>query len=219
MIKPLKKYEIQLNPFQSTYEWELNNTNNLALLLFESTGSDDGTPYAVEFIDYGLTSSFENTNCDIALEQQTNGNVITIDYGLNVSGLFYPDTDPQNIDGTYQRMIYTQIKSMFYNKYKNPAEIWGLENIDFDLSQTQRILYDKFRIIYIPQESFGDKIIPNTVKLIDNTTDNYYTISDDGNGNLIAGTNLFSNQQEVGNYSNNFSPSMSSSYCDYYWNN
>jgi hypothetical protein len=217
MIKPLKKYQIQINPFEITYDWSLSNTNNENLLLYESTGSDDGVPYALEFIDYGHDYAFDNYNCDIALEQQTNGNIITIDYGLNLSGLFYPDIDPQNNDGTYKRMIYYQIKTTFYNEYRDPTKIWGLENIDFDLSKTTRNLSDYFRIIYIPKLSFGDKIVPNTVEMTDNTLDNPYTITDDGNGNLLAGFNLFSHQQEVGNFPNTFISSLSSSYCVYYW--
>ncbi len=219
MIKPLKKYQIQVNPFEATYDWSLTNTDNENLLLYESTGSDDGEPYALEFIDYSQSYAFDNYNCALAQEQQTNGNVITVDYGLNVSGLFYPDTDPQNNDGTYQRMIYAQIKTTFYNEYRDPTKIWGVETIDFDLSKTTKNLSDEFRIIYIPQISFGDKIVPNTVIFTDNTLDNPYTITDDGNGNLLAGNNLFSHQQEVGNYTNNFIADISSSYCDYYWAN
>jgi len=217
MIKPLKKYQIQLTPFDATYNWSLNNTDNQNLLLFESTGSDDGLPYALEFIDYNQTGSFINSYCDLAQEQQTNGNLVIIDYGLNISGLFYPDIDPQNPDGTYLRMIYSQIKTTFYNEYRDPTKLWGLENIDFDSSQNKRLLSDEFRILYIPQEVFGEKIIPGTFSLIENTLDNQYIISDDGNGNLMAGINLFSHQQEVGNFTNSFCSYMSSSYCNYYW--
>ncbi len=217
MIKPLKKYQIQVTPFESTYNWSLNNIDNTALLLFESTGSDDGEPYALEFIDYSQQYAFDNYNCSLAQEQQTNGNVVTIDYGLNISGLFYPNTDPQNSDGTYQRMIYAQIKTTFYNDYRDPTKVWGLETLDFEINKTNKYLSDEFRIIYIPQITFGDKVIPNSVTFTDNTLDNPYTIIDDGNENLIAGTNLFSHQQEIGDFLNNFILTESSSYCQYYW--
>ena len=217
MIKVLKKYQIQVTPFESTKDWSLNNTDNNALLLYESTGSDDGLPYALEFLDYSQSNAFDNNNCDIALEQQTGGDLITIDEGLKITGLFYPDTDPKNDDGNYKRMVYSQIKTTFYNTYHDPTKIWGLENIDFELSKTKRMLSDRFRLFYIPQVVFGDKITPNTLVMTDNTFDNNYTIIDDGNGNLIAGTNLFSHQQEVGNYINNFYADQSSSYCNYYW--
>jgi len=220
MIKSLKQYEIQVTPFFATKTWDLNNTSNDNLLLFESTSSDDGLPFAVEFIDYGDGSKYplNNNSCSIALEQQPN-DLATIEFGLNVSGLFYPDTDPINSDGTYKRLIYSQIKTSFYNSYLDPTKIWGIENIDFDNSQTKRFLADEFELIGVPRIVYGERIVPNTVVIYDNTTDNNYTISDDGNGNLFAGNNLFSHQQELGEYSNQFVSNVSSSYCNNYWNN
>ena len=199
-------------------DWRLNNSDNENLLLSESTGSDDGTPFALEFIDYGDGTEYpiDNSLCDIALEQQAN-DLATTEIGLNVKGIFYPDTDPTNDDGTYQRSIYHQIETMFYNMYLDPSKIWGIENIDFQISQTKRILSDRFRLIDIPRTVYGEKITPKTFVAYDNTLDNSYQIKDDGNGNLFAGTNLFSHQQELGEYVNEFIANMSSSYCDYYW--
>ena len=220
MIKALKKYQVQVTPFSATKEWNLNNTCNSNLLLYESTGSCDGSPYALEFIDYGDGSEYpmDNSSCSIALEQQPD-DLATLEMGLNVNGIFYPETDPQNSDGTYQRSIYHQVQTMFYNLYLDPSKIWGLENIDFPLSQTQRLLSDEFRLIDVPRVVYGEKILPNSVVLHDTTTDNNYTITDDGNGNLFAGPNLFSSQQELGEFVNEFIANESSSYCDYYWNN
>ncbi len=216
MIKLLKKYQVQVTPFTATKDWNLNNTDNQNLLLFESTGSDDGLPIALEFIDYDLNWAFDNTQCDIALEQQPN-DLATSQIGLNVQGIVYPVTEPTNDDGTFKRSIYHQVKTMFYNSYLDPSKIWGVENIDFTLSQTQRSLSDQFRLVDIPRNVYGDKITPNTVVVYDNTLDNVYTITDDGNGNLFAGKNLFSHQQELGEYTNEFISSVSSSYCDFYW--
>lgn len=217
MIKLLKKYQIQLTPFEATKNWELNNINNDNLLLFESTGSDDGLPIALEFIDYTHTSSFENSTCNIALEQQ-GGDFINLREGLNVVGTFYSDVEPMNNDGTFKRSIYHQVKTMFYNTYYDPTKTWGIENIDFELAKTKKTLSDRFRIIDVPRSIFGDKIVPKSVMMYDNTLDNQYIVTDDGNGNLLAGMNLFSHQQELGEYKNEFVTSQSSSYCDYYWN-
>jgi hypothetical protein len=216
MIKLLKKYQVQVTLFTATKDWNLNNTDNQNLLLFESTGSDDGLPIALEFIDYDLNWAFDNDICDIALEQQPN-DLATSQIGLNVQGIVYPNTEPLNDDGTYKRSIYHQVKTMFYNSYLDPSKIWGVENIDFTLSQTQRSLSDQFRLVDVPRSVYGDKITPNTVVVYDNTLDNVYTITDDGNGNLFAGKNLFSHQQELGEYVNKFIASESSSYCDFYW--
>lgn len=212
MIKSLKKFEIQLTPFNATKNWSLNNTDNESLILTE-----DDFPIALEFLDYGSGNElpFINSNCDIALEQQ-DSNLATLEEGLKMSGPFYPQTEPQNPDGTYKRPIYYQIKTLFYNTYLDPTKIWGIENIDFQKSNTLRQLSDRFRLINIPRNVFGDKITPTSVNIIDNTSDNDYVIQDDGNGNLFAGTNLFSHQQELGEYVNNFQEG-SSSFCDFYW--
>ncbi len=218
MIKLLKKYQIQLTPFEATKDWALNNTDNQNLLLYESPGPNDGLPFAVEFIDYGDGSGYpqENTSCDIALEQQDT-DLATVEEGLNVSGLVYPNTEPKNYDGTYKRSIYHQVKTMFYNSYLDPTKIWGLENIDFQRSETRRVLSDEFRLVGIPRLVFGDKMTPNSITMYDNSLDNSYIITDDGNGNLFAGTNLFSHQQELGEYTNDFDPLGSSSFCNYYF--
>jgi hypothetical protein len=215
MIKLLKKYQVQSTPFDATKEWALNNTDNNNLLLTE-----DGVPYALEFIDYGDGSGLpvNNDSCDIALEQQ-DANLATVEEGLNIIGIFYPDSDPTNIDGTYQRSIYYQIKTMFYNLYLDPTKMWGSEDIDFELSETKRKLSDKFSLINVPRAVFGDKIIPNTFTAYIDTFDNPYTITDDGNGNLFAGTNIFAYQQELGYFSNFFNSTVSSSACDGYWQN
>ncbi len=219
MIKLLKKYQVQVTPFVTTKNWNLNNVYNENLILFESTGSDDGLPFALEFLDYGDGSELPITNslCDITLEQQTN-DLATSQTGLNVKDIVNINSEPTNDDGTYKRSIYHQVKTMFYNSYLDPSKIWGIENIDFTLSQTKRNLSDQFRLIDIPRNVYGDKIMPKTVKVYDNTLDNVYTITDDGNGNLFANKNLFSHQQELGEYKNTFISNMSSSYCNYYWN-
>jgi hypothetical protein len=106
---------------------------------------------------------------------------------------------------------------MFYNSYFDPSKVWGSENIDFQLSKTKRNLSDKFRLFNIPREVFGDKIVPKSVVAFDDTLDNDYIITDDGNGNLFAGTNLFSFQQELGKFINEFNANESSHACDLYW--
>ena len=214
MLKSLHKDDTQTTPFVVTKDWELSNVDNGDLILMEHSGSD-GLPVALEYLEYSayyppVTAS----GCNIALEQQSLDLVNERD-GLNVKGLFYPNTDPQNNDGTYQRMVYSQVSGMFYNNYRDPTKIWGTEKIDFDLSKTKRFITDKFKLLDIPKNVFGDKMEQNSIILYDTTTDNNYIITDDGNCNLFAGTNLFSKQQELGEYLNMFA-SGSDSGCDYY---
>lgn len=218
MIKTIKKFQIKLTPFNATKEWQMSTSNNQDLLLMDDTSSLEDEPVALEFIDYGSiedTASIDNFECDIALEQQPD-DLVNVRTGLKVTGLFYPDKDPINKDNTYKRMVYTQVKTMFYNMYRDPTKIWGATNIDFDLSKTKRKINDEFKLYDIPTNIYGEIIVPNTVTFQDTSLDDFFLITDDGNGNLLAGQNLFSHRQEIGNHANVFTVG-NSSFCDVYF--
>jgi hypothetical protein len=214
MLKSLHRNDTQTLPYIATKNWELSNVTNEGLILMEHSGSD-GPPVALEYLNYTPSEPVPSSGCNIALEQQ-NADAATYKSGLKVNGLFYPNTDPQNPDGTYQRMVYAQVSTMFYNTYRDPTKMWGLEKIDFETAKTKRFISDKFKILEIPQSVFGEKVLENTVIMYDNTTDNDLVITDDGNCNLFAGTNIFSRQQELGEFTNQFQ-SGSSNACDYYF--
>jgi len=215
MNKLLRKDDTQTTPFIVTKNWELSNVTNEDSILMEHSGSD-GPPVAMEYLIFGPNSATTASGCNIALEQQS-ADLIAYRDGLKLSGIFYPDAEPVNLDGTYQRIVYAQVINMFYNNYRNPTKMWGIEQIDFDKSQTKRFLSDKFKMFEIPHYVYGDKMIPKSIVMYDNTTDNNYVITDDGNCNLFAGPNLFSHQQELGNYSNQY-VSGSNGYCNLYFN-
>lgn len=203
MLKSLHKNDTQTLPYIATKNWRLSNVANEDLILMEH-GGFDGLPVALEYLDYtpsGPLITF--AGCNIAKEQQSLDRV-TPRSGLKTTGIFYPELDPVNSDGTFQRVIYSQIVTTFYNKYRDPTKIWGLEEIDFERSQTKRFVADKFKLFIVPRTTFGEKVLENTVVLYDTTTDNNYTITDDGHCNLFAGTNLFSRQQEVSHHPNEY---------------
>ncbi len=215
MLKMLHKNDTQLTPFIATKDWELSNTMNRDLILMEHSGSA-GLPVALEYLDYSIFSPITASNCNIANEQQSDDKVLPR-IGLKIGGIFYPELDPINQDGTYQRVVYSQVFNTFYNNFRDPTKLWGLEELDFELSKTKRFIADEFKIFSIPQIVFGEKIIQNTVVLYDTTTDNNYTMTDDGNCNLFAGTNIFSSQQELGTFNNVFLEG-SNNLCDNYFN-
>jgi hypothetical protein len=218
MIKQIKKFQIKLTPFDATKEWEMSTTNNQDLLLMDDTASIDEEPVALEFIDYGnITSGHSELNfeCDIALEQQPD-DLLKTRMGLNVSGLFYADQDPVNQDKTYKRAVFSQVRTMFYNRFHDPTKTWGLEQLDFALGKTKRRISDEFRLFDFPQNIYGDKIIPNTIVIHDNSLDVNFEITDDGFGNLNAGTNLFSRQQEVSKHGNWYQLGSSSVCANYF---
>lgn len=218
MIKLIKHYQIKLTPFDADKNWNMSTINNQNLLLHDTSSSDTlEFPVALEFIDYGNyeDTPFINDLCDIALEQQDDDLVQTRE-GLKKSGLFFPESDPYNQDGTYKRVVYSQINSMFYNNTKNPTQNWGVNNIDFILSKTKRKISDEFKLLDIPKNIYGDKVVPGTIILHDYSIDTEFDITDDGNGNLMAGTNLFSRYQKIGEFNNNFQIGNNNS-CDGYW--
>lgn len=198
MIKNINSQNFITTPCVITKPWCVSNVINDDLLLAEQTGSSgEDLAIAVEYLDYAGSSPFLNRNCSIALEQQTDDSVIYRE-GEKSDGNFFPDTAPKNPDGTYKRLVYSYIKSAFYNNRRNPVEIFGIDNIDFQLGKTDRYLADNFREFGIPQQIFGDRITEGTVRVTDNTLDDNVNIIDDSYGNLIASNNLFSKIQEIG---------------------
>lgn len=200
MIKSLKKYNTYTIPFAATKDWRLSNVINDELLLTEG---DDGI--ILEYIDFGDGSGMPllNTDCLIALEQQDDDKA-TFREGQKGTGIFYPESEPLNSDGTFKRVVFSQIQAAFYNGYKNPTQIWGLENIDFPKSKVIKFVSDKMRIFDIPPRVFGEKILENSVVITDNSIDNNYSITDDGFNNLFAGNNIFAKVQEIGSFTNEF---------------
>ena len=211
MIKQLKKYDVQTTPFTATKSWELRNTDPQDVVLGVS-GSIE-FPIALEFIDYDTDYEYGilSTLCNIALEQQENDPVI-FEEGISGSGLFYP-SDPQNINGSYKRLIYQQILRAFYNNYRNPLKIFGIENIDFQTSGMFRYLNQEFKVFSLPIKQFGEKIVEGSVRFVDNAFDDVYEVVDDTKGNLYAQPNLFSKVQEVRNFGNDIFEGASSYVC------
>ena len=214
MLKPLHKSDTKTLPFITTKDWSLSNTFNDWVVLTEHSG---GLPVAMEYTEYidsELTISI-NSSCNVALEQQ-DGDRVNFRKGRKSSGIFYPDEEQTNIDGTYKRIVHSQVRNMFYNNFRDPTQIWGLEYLDFENSQTKRFLGDEFVLYDVPTNVFGEKVLENTVVIYDRVSDDNYTIIDDGHGNLVAVQNLFSRKQELGDFANEFL-SGSSSYCNGYF--
>lgn len=211
MNKILYKNDTQNTPFNVTKDWELSNTFNFDCVLTEHSGS----PIALEFIDYKNLLPEINTHCNIALEQQKSDKILHR-MGKYSDGIFYPESEEINIDGTFKRLVYNQIENLFYNDYRDPTKMWGMENLDFENSKTEKFLTDEFKLLDVPNLIFGEKIIEKTIKIYDSSQDNNYIIADDGYGNLFAQKNLFTRHQEIGDFKNNFEIGVSP-ICDAYF--
>lgn len=213
MIKQINKSNIILSPFKAIKDWNLYNIENNDLVIIEANNSED--PIALDYIDYYTGNPLLDKECNIALEQQTFDESI-YEEGILSNETFDPLTSRQNVDGTYKMLVYSVINKAFYNQYHNPIEIFGMENIDFPLSQTDRYLSDSFRMFNISQKTFGDKLIEGSIKLYDNALDDNVTINDDKLGNLIAGSYLFSKIQEVRSLGNVIVNGTASNDCSIY---
>jgi len=195
MIKQLGKHDRLISPFVAAKQWALSNVDPQEVVLMETTGSEE--PVALEFTDYTDGPPFVNRLCNIALEQQS-GDLAIPEAGVSGSGHFIPDLEPTNQKtNSYKRLIYDQIQKAFYNDYRNPLQIFGIDNIDFPLSQTDRFIGNEFLMFSIPRNIFGDRLAETTIRMYDANFNDNLVIQDDGDGNLIAGTNLFSKVQEV----------------------
>jgi hypothetical protein len=218
MIKNFKRSDIQNTPFVATKPWVLTSFQNQDLVIVEEKPQE--IPVAQEFIDYegGDNLPILNRECNIALEQQDPDNIL-YEEGKKCNDTFYPETDLKNNTGTYQRLIYTQIKNSFYNEWNNPTKMFGMENIDFQTSGIKKFLSEQFRVFTISKDYFGEKMLENTILLVDNALDDNFQIVDDGKGNIIAKENLFSKVQEVRRFYNSINTTETSSVCtDYYTN-
>jgi len=218
MIKNFKRSDIQNTPFVATKPWVLTSFQNQDLVIVEEKPQE--IPVAQEFIDYegGGDLPILNRECNIALEQQDPDNIL-YEEGQKQEGTFFTETDSKNNTGTYKRLVYTQIKNAFYNQRNDPTKIFGMENIDFQTSDTKKFLSDEFRVFTIKRNFFGEKMLENTILLVDNALDDNFQIVDDGKGNIIAKENLFSRVQEVRRFYNQITDSITSSLCDAYYTN
>ena len=196
MIKPIIPQNIILTPLDVSNNLSLHNSINEDLVLLEN-GTDTIASEYVDYFNYnGIGAPQENADCSIALEQQT-GDLITFRAAISQSGRFDSINDPLNLDGTYKRLVYTQIYNAFYNPYKNPLELFGLNNIDIPLSKTIRTVDNSFLTMNVPRAVFGNTILPSSISITNLPLDDNMTINDDGNGNLVVGNNLFFRIQET----------------------
>ncbi len=188
--------------------WNLFNIENDDVILIEPPEATE-EPVSLDYIDYTGTPIL-NRECNIALEQQVS-DLAKYEEGVSGSGFFSPDDD-QNATGTYKRLIYSQIEKSFYNKYHNPLQIFGMDKIDFPLSETVRNLGNRFLMFSIPRNVMGDRLVAGTIQFVDTNLDDNVNIYDDGVGNLFAVSNLFSRIQEVRRLGNTLLEGTSSNY-------
>lgn len=201
MIKTLNRNDIQITPFIAVKTWHLQNLDNDDLILWMS-GSLSGSISHI-YYEYGdgTEDRYVNQSCSLAVQQQN----LDVSYhrGVEMTGTFFPvsdsqyneTTNPVNLDGSYMRLVYNTNKQLFYNVYGDPTKIFGLE--DINLNNSTRVLSGVMDEFTIPKSKFGDKIVPSSVSLRDSFGGDNYTITDDGETNLILSGSYFSTYQTL----------------------
>ena len=141
--------------------------------------------------------------------------------GLNTGSLFMPTSDPTTgqISTKYQRLVYNSIKHLYYSNYLSssygdePNKGYILPGVDlegdiligeksstgryFNYNQTNLTFAKYFPtasnstigVISIPSRLFGNYIQPNSFLWKSSS----FTLIDDGEGNLVSGSNIYGN--------------------------
>jgi hypothetical protein len=113
-------------------------------------------------------------------------------YGTTGSGLFDPDTDETNIDGSYKRLVYKSIKSQFYTNPATSSILTEVGKRRSYASTNERVIHNDIAVISVPQSKYGNGIKVGSVVLRDDSINRTYT--DDSFSNLIdSGSNIKGN--------------------------
>lgn len=131
----------------------------------------------------------------------TSSEYLTIYKGTNITGSFSPDDDLIT-ENQYERLVYSQINQLFYQKYTTQLNTSSLANsIYYESASVNRPTSSYFiyndsarlienfptgimegiRVLAINQNLYGDKVLPNHFQL----SSSAYNIIDDGYGNLF----------------------------------
>jgi len=205
MIKSLKRNDIRYTPFIANKSWNAQNKRFEDLISWQS-GSESGS-LLLTFLDYGdgtkmseVSSAFSSA---IAYQQQ-DPDFIRFKIGKEITGsTFYTidnkyynsETNPVNIDDSYQRLVYNTVKNLYYKESENPTQIFGLESLDS--SEVNRTLPKQVSIFNLPVNKFGEKIQPSSVKISHDLPIGNTVVIDDGNNNLKISGSTFSDIQNA----------------------
>jgi len=220
MIKFLKNQDIQVTTFSVAKTKVANNIFSDLLLLSDGTYNFplviaiDECDYNFNYLDTGsfatvnndsCTSSLINSNGFLACSPIKDPSNPKFQIGLKIpaGSVFYPsdnihyndETNPINLDGTYQGQVYNTIKNMYYNNYNNAYNIFGFDG--YDTSKAKLNLDEKFISYTLNVTQSGDKISPFSVIINNQTGDIVGNILDDGVNNLYLSGSYFISDFEV----------------------
>jgi len=171
MHKKFSKSDITVRPFRTHKNWTIQS--------IDSSSVDS----------YGDSTYFEDK--------------MTVNEGLNISGNFYPtgsslydsSVEPVNVSGEYKRNTYSAVDSLFYRNINNPMNQFGVEFVGEDPITKEkeiRLINDRVMVGRISRNYWGDKIVPGTIRLEDNSNQHEsIVVRDDGFTNLYSSGSFF----------------------------
>jgi len=201
MIKFFRNQDIILTPFTLAKPQEMNSIFNDLIAV-----NDGDEVYALSTptlaCDDTTSGSCYETTVEgfLGVSQFDDGIALQIGIYVPSSSVFYPSgspdynasTNPQNLDGTYQRQVYNTVKKMYYNNYNNAYNMFGIDGYDNSLMTSS--LTNDISVFSLTISQAGDKIRPNTVVISNQSGDIVADIIDDGNYNLILSGTYFINK-------------------------
>lgn len=178
MIKQFSAGDITVRPFSTFKNWTVQS--------IDSSSVDK----------YGFPTYYNN-RCEV-------------NYGIRTSASFFPSgsvywqasIDPINTSGKYARNIWNLTDAMFYKNSSEPTKIFGVEYYTQDPETGKkevRKIGDRIVTLNLKHNVWGEKIVPNTVQIVDdsNPNDTLY-VFDDGYTNLYATGGHFPSAEEIG---------------------
>ncbi len=215
MIKVLKLSNKSVTRFNTNKKWNYSTLNAGSNIILEQ---GDNIPLFSSSVNK-LSTEQNDSEFDLNMRfgKKVQGTFFSKD-----SKYFDESNEPLNYDGSYQRVVYNSIKHLFYNEYgavgneeldqyyKNPINIFGSETgiysslnfnsktLENDKRSERRILKDEVTVLEIPSNVFGEKVKPGTLKITDHSSEfDFIEIVDDGNTNLVVGSDTFNSVSEM----------------------
>lgn len=140
---------------------------------------------------------------DFQIGKKINDDVVFYD----TSSIYYNSFDnPINKDGSYKGQVYNTTKKMYYNDYNNSYNQFGFDG--YDTSKATLNLSNEFSSLKLKISETGNKILPKSVRINNQSGDIVADIIDDGNNNLILSGSFFINKTEIKSESTNLTIPM-----------
>jgi hypothetical protein len=173
MIKQFSAGDIITRPFKTFKNWQ------------------------VQSVDVNGVDQFGRSTYFVSSSEVNRGQKIETIFYPSGSPKYNPVLEPMTPNGKYERNVYSLTDAMFYRNPTNPMELFGVENSGTE--NEVREIHNKIVSLRIAENYWGEKIVPKSVKIIDNSNLHAtYKIYDDGMTNLYITGSQFGESMRIG---------------------